>query len=83
MENQLYTYKCICYIDGKEETHQSGIISATSYGTAAEQIEEYFGPELGCITHLCALDTPILCLPSTEDDSKEKDLVDLIEAEAF
>ena len=81
MENQLYTYKCVCYVDG-EETNRAGLISATSYGTAAEQIEEYFGPELGCITHLCALNTSIFCLPSTELGSNE-DLVDLIEAEVF
>ena len=81
MDSQLYTYKCVCYVDG-EEVYRAGIISATSYGAAAEQIEEYFGPELGCITHLCALATPIFCLPSTELGSNE-DLVDLIEAEAF
>ena len=81
MENQLYTYKCVCYFDG-EEAHRAGIISATSYGNDAEQIEEYFGPELGCITHLCTLNTPIFCLPSTELGSNE-DLVDLIEAEIF
>jgi hypothetical protein len=81
MENQLYTYKCVCYVDG-EEVPRAGIITATSYGTAAEQIEGFFGPELGCITHLCCLATPIFSLPSTELGSNE-DLVDLIEAEAF
>ena len=82
MENQLYTYKCVCYVDG-EEVHRAGIITATSYGNAAEQIEEYFGPELGCITHLCALGTQTFCLPTTEQKDLEEDLVDLIEAEVF
>ena len=81
MENQLYTYKCVCYIDG-EEVHSAGIIAATSYGTAAEQIEDLNGPELGVITHLCCLETSITWFPCTEKGSNE-DLVDLIEEEAF
>ena len=82
MDSQLYTYKCACFVDG-EEIHRAGIISATSYGAAAELIEEYFGSELGLITHLCALATQIFCLPSTEQKDLEEDLVDLVEAEVF
>lgn len=78
MENQLFTYKCICYIDG-EATHRAGMISATSYGNAAEQVEDFYGPELGLITHLCALDTTIISFPSGSNE----DLVDMVEEEAF
>lgn len=81
MENQLYTYKCVCYVDG-EEVHRAGIIAATSYGKAATTIEELYGPELGVITHLCCLETSIAWFPSTEKGSNE-DLVDLVEEEVF
>ena len=82
MENQLYTYKCVCYVDG-EEVHRAGLVAATSYGTAAEQIEGFFSPELSCITHLSLLvAAPIFSLPCTKLSSN-KDLIDLIEAEAF
>jgi hypothetical protein len=81
MDNQLYTYKCVCYVDG-EEVHRAGIIAATSYGEAATAIEELNGPELGVITHLCCLATNIVWFPCTEKGSNE-DLVDLIEADAF